>query len=76
MSDINCQPSRSNYCDRTRRIYTTFPLILVGWEHDALEIWDKQKKTLLEALQQADISLADIAALGITNPKRNGCYVG
>ncbi len=41
-----------------------------GWvEHDALEIWDKQKKTLLEALQQADISLADIAALGITNQR-------
>ncbi len=41
-----------------------------GWvEHDANEIWATQSQTLLEALDSAGASDADIAAVGITNQR-------
>jgi glycerol kinase len=41
-----------------------------GWvEHDAGEIWDTQRATMLEALQQAGATPRDIMAVGITNQR-------
>jgi len=41
-----------------------------GWvEHDPKEIWARCKEVLDEALQKADASTDDIAALGITNQR-------
>jgi glycerol kinase len=41
-----------------------------GWvEHNPLEIWNTQLQTIKEAVSQAKISYADIAAIGITNQR-------
>jgi glycerol kinase len=41
-----------------------------GWvEHDPLEIWRSQLHTCRQALAQAGIAAADLAALGITNQR-------
>ena len=41
-----------------------------GWvEHDPMEIWATQSSTLVEALAQANISVAEVAAIGITNQR-------
>src|SRR5204862_292710 len=41
-----------------------------GWvEHDATEIWATQRHTATEALAQAGLTAADIAAIGITNQR-------
>jgi len=41
-----------------------------GWvEHDADEIWVSQAVTIAEVLALADVSLRDIAAVGITNQR-------
>lgn len=41
-----------------------------GWvEHDAEEIWEKQRATAVEALRRADLSARDVAAVGLTNQR-------
>ncbi len=41
-----------------------------GWvEHDPVEIWDSQISTAVEALEKADLTAGDIAAIGITNQR-------
>ena len=41
-----------------------------GWvEHDALEILETQLSTLKKVIQKADINIADIVGLGITNQR-------
>jgi glycerol kinase len=41
-----------------------------GWvEHDALEIWEKQNRTAVEALRKVGLTAKDIAAVGITNQR-------
>ena len=41
-----------------------------GWvEHDPLEIWQSQLDTAREVIEQASISAAQIAAIGITNQR-------
>lgn len=41
-----------------------------GWvEHDPMEIWMKCKEVLLNAINKADLSPSDIAAIGITNQR-------
>ena len=41
-----------------------------GWvEHDALEIWESQRGTMIEALRAARLSPGDIAAVGISNQR-------
>ena len=41
-----------------------------GWvEHNPLEIWKTQIETAIEAMQKADLSAEDIAAIGITNQR-------
>jgi glycerol kinase len=41
-----------------------------GWvEHDPLEIWQTQQATAKEALTQAGLAAADVAAIGITNQR-------
>jgi len=41
-----------------------------GWvEHNADEIWQRQYNTLLRVLDQAGVSLEEIAAIGITNQR-------
>lgn len=41
-----------------------------GWvEHDPVEIWSSQIGTATEALASANLSAADIAAIGITNQR-------
>lgn len=41
-----------------------------GWvEHDAAEIWSTQASVCVEAMQKADISSRQIAAIGITNQR-------
>jgi glycerol kinase len=41
-----------------------------GWvEHNPLEIWETQTSTAIEALQKADLTAKDIAAIGITNQR-------
>ena len=41
-----------------------------GWvEHDPSEIWESQLATARDALDQAGVSAADVAALGITNQR-------
>ena len=41
-----------------------------GWvEHDPMEIWATQYGVLQEALAKADITMADVAAIGIANPR-------
>jgi glycerol kinase len=41
-----------------------------GWvEHDAREIWESQRVTMLEALQRANATAHDVAAVGITNQR-------
>lgn len=41
-----------------------------GWvEHDPLEIWNKTLEVISNALRKADLTAADIAAIGITNQR-------
>lgn len=41
-----------------------------GWvEHDALEIWESQRATMIEALRAARLTPGDIAAVGISNQR-------
>ncbi len=41
-----------------------------GWvEHDAMEIWNTQKVTMVNAKREANIKSTDIAAMGITNQR-------
>ena len=41
-----------------------------GWvEHDAVEIWDKQRAVAREVIDRAGIRAGDIAAVGITNQR-------
>jgi glycerol kinase len=41
-----------------------------GWvEHNPQEIWETQRDTAVEALQKADLTAKDIAAVGITNQR-------
>lgn len=41
-----------------------------GWvEHDAEEIWATQKGTITEAVERANCTMADLAAIGITNQR-------
>ncbi len=41
-----------------------------GWvEHDPMEIWEGQLATLREAMAQAKVAAADLAAIGITNQR-------
>jgi glycerol kinase len=41
-----------------------------GWvEHDPLEIWERTQKVIKDALQLANISSGEIAAVGITNQR-------
>lgn len=41
-----------------------------GWvEHNAVEIWDAQKETIIGALKQAGATLGDIDSVGITNQR-------
>lgn len=41
-----------------------------GWvEEDPMEIWSTQYAAMLEALAAADVSPADVAAIGITNQR-------
>ncbi|MCK4490030.1 MAG: glycerol kinase GlpK [Anaerolineales bacterium] len=43
---------------------------LPGWvEHDPLEIWQNSVKVIEDALSEANITVADLAALGITNQR-------
>ena len=38
-------------------------------EHDAMEIWQSQLEVARQALRNADVTAADIAAIGITNQR-------
>ena len=41
-----------------------------GWvEHDAQEIWNTQRATMIDALRAAGLTARDIAAIGITNQR-------
>ena len=41
-----------------------------GWvEHDALEIWESQKRVMQQVLQKAEVSPAQLQAIGITNQR-------
>jgi len=41
-----------------------------GWvEHDPMEIWERTQEVVREALQQAGITGADLAAVGVTNQR-------
>ena len=41
-----------------------------GWvEHNAIEIWDNVRSVVAEALSQASLNNADLAAVGITNQR-------
>ena len=41
-----------------------------GWvEHDPMEIWNTQKKVMLEAMDGLDLCAKDIAGIGITNQR-------
>ncbi|HEX8734506.1 MAG TPA: glycerol kinase GlpK [Pyrinomonadaceae bacterium] len=41
-----------------------------GWvEHNPQEIWETQSQTAIEALEKADLTAGDIAAIGITNQR-------
>jgi glycerol kinase len=74
--DAGTTSSRSLLFDRAGRIVALaqreftqhFPQ--PGWvEHDALEIWDSQRRTIAEALRAAHAVPGDIAAVGITNQR-------
>jgi glycerol kinase len=41
-----------------------------GWvEHDPMEIWQRTQEVITGALQKANISAADLAAVGVTNQR-------
>ena len=41
-----------------------------GWvEHDPLEIWETQKKSIKDCIRKCKIEISDIAAIGITNQR-------
>ena len=41
-----------------------------GWvEHDPVEIWETQRAVAREAVERAGASLAEVAAIGITNQR-------
>jgi glycerol kinase len=41
-----------------------------GWvEHDAREIWQRTQEVMDEALQESNLKLSDLAAIGITNQR-------
>ena len=43
-----------------------------GWvEHDAQEIWVRTREVVAEAMNQAGLTAGDLAAIGITNQRRN-----
>ena len=74
--DQGTTSSRAIVFDKNSRIVSTgqkeftqiFPKS--GWvEHNPLEIWETQISTAKEALQKADLTAKDIAAIGITNQR-------
>jgi len=74
--DQGTTSSRAIVFDHAGRIVSTgqreheqiFPR--AGWvEHDPLEIWDNVRGVVAEALSSADISVRQIAAVGITNQR-------
>ena len=67
LADIRCQ--RGRVVAQAQREFTQyFPQ--PGWvEHDAREIWESQRATMLEALRAARLAPRDIAAVGITNQR-------
>lgn len=74
--DQGTSSSRSLLVDQTGQIIAIaqqeLPPIYpqVGWvEHDAHLIWQHQLKTIQDVIQQAKISLHQIAAVGITNQR-------
>ena len=41
-----------------------------GWvEHDPLEIWETQKKSIKDCIRKCKIEISNIAAIGITNQR-------
>ena len=41
-----------------------------GWvEHDPVEIWETQRRTMREAMEQSGLQPSDIASIGITNQR-------
>src|ERR1700746_1477478 len=42
-----------------------------GVEHDPAEIWERTATVVGTALHQAGLRTADLAALGLTNPREN-----
>ncbi len=74
--DAGTSSSRAIVFDRERRVVAVsqreFRQIYPrpGWvEHDPVEIWETQLAVAREALEKASLSVADIAAIGITNQR-------
>ena len=74
--DQGTTSSRAILFDRNGHIVTTAQREFTqhypqpAWvEHDANEIWTTQIKVVREALQQAKVKAADVAAIGITNQR-------
>ncbi|QEA13130.1 glycerol kinase GlpK [Comamonas flocculans] len=74
--DQGTSSSRSIVFDRQGRICALaqreLPQIYPhpGWvEHDALTIWQDQRSTMVQALEQAGVQPAQLAAIGITNQR-------
>jgi glycerol kinase len=74
--DQGTTSSRSLLFDRAGRIVAQaqrefaqhFPQ--PGWvEHDALEIWESQRATMLDALRAAQVAPRELVAVGITNQR-------
>ncbi len=62
--DAHCRPIATTQ----QEIRQSFPE--PGWvEHDATEIWESVVATVRAALKKADLTAADIAAIGLTNQR-------
>ena len=74
--DQGTTSSRSIVFDRDGSVVSTAQIELVqifpkpGWvEHDPLAIWHDQAQTAYDALRSANVSAAEISAIGITNQR-------
>lgn len=46
-----------------------------GWvEHDLDEIWQKTEQVIRQAIEQAELSVKQILAIGITNQRETSCF--
>ena len=61
-------PKGEIICQSSTPLDCHYPL--AGWvEQDPLQIWETQKKTMLDVMQKTNLTIKDVVGLGITNQR-------